>query len=108
MHTLIAQQDPAAGQPGILPSLLPFALIFFVMWFLVIRPQKKQEKERQSRVDGIQRGDRVRTRGGIVAPVIRIKDDVVVIGLGGDRAVEVEVSKAYIDDVIPASKTDGK
>jgi preprotein translocase subunit YajC len=85
--------------------------MWVVIYFFVLRPQRRQEKERQSRVESLKRGDRVRTRGGIVAPVVRLRDDVVVVALGGDRSVEVEVHKSYIDDVTPAegaSKGDGK
>lgn len=114
MTTFLAQQappaDPGAGPsgPGLLVQLFPFLLIFFVMWFLVIRPQRRQEKERQARVNALKRGDRVRTRGGIVAPVLKVKDDVVVLGIGGDRSVEVEVHKGYVEEVYSDGKTDAK
>ena len=115
MTILLAQEaaagaagaDPgaAAAGPGLLVQLFPFLLIFFVMWFLVIRPQRKQEKERQARVSALKRGDRVKTRGGIIAPVVRVKEDVVVVALGGDRSVEVEIHKGYVEEVLSA---DGK
>jgi preprotein translocase subunit YajC len=99
--------DPAAGPQqgppgGGLLSLLPFVLMAVVFWFVLIRPQRKQEKERQKRVESLKRGDKVRTRGGIVAPVIRVKDDEVILGLGGDRALEVAIHKGYIDEVLSA------
>jgi len=102
--------DAAGGgaQPAPAPSFVqfvPFILMGLVFWFLLIRPQRKQEKERQKRVDALKKGDRVRTRGGIVAPVIRVKDDEVIVALGGDRSVEVSIHKGYVDEVLSA---DGK
>lgn len=97
---------PEAAGPGLL-GLLPFVLMFAVMWLVVIRPQKKQEKERKARVDALKKGDKVRTRGGIVAPVLRLKDEEVILGIGGDRSVEVTVHKGYIEEVYaPGGKSD--
>lgn len=105
-----------AGPTGItalIIQLFPFLMIAVVFWFLLIRPQKKQEAERKARVDALKRGDRVRTRGGIVAHVLRVKDDEVILGIGGDRSVELPVHKAFVDEVYgdgkpDAGKTQGK
>ena len=83
--------------------LVPILLMWLVIWFVVLRPQKKQEKARQERVGSLKKGDKVRTRGGIVAPVVRIKDDVVILGLSGDGRAEVAVQKAYIEEVFPGA-----
>lgn len=115
MNVLLAQEQPAppAGAPadsqqgGAMGFLIPILLMWLVIWFVVLRPQRKQEKERQARVGGLKKGDRVRTRGGVVAPVVRIKDDEVVLGLAGDGRAEMVVMKAYIEEVFPGAGKNG-
>jgi preprotein translocase subunit YajC len=78
-----------------------------VFWLLILRPQRKQEKERQARVDALRKGDKVRTKGGVIAPVARIKDDEVVLSLAGDGRAEMVVHKAYIEEVYASGGKDG-
>ncbi|AOG05966.1 MAG: preprotein translocase subunit YajC [Bosea sp. (in: a-proteobacteria)] len=56
-------------------SLVPFVLIFVIMWFLIIRPQQKRVKAHQEMVKNVRRGDTVVTSGGIVAKVSKVIDD---------------------------------
>ncbi|MDP3258267.1 preprotein translocase subunit YajC, partial [Bosea sp. (in: a-proteobacteria)] len=56
-------------------SLVPFVLIFVIMWFLIIRPQQKRVKTHQEMVKNVRRGDTVVTSGGIVAKVSKVIDD---------------------------------
>ncbi|MFC5503644.1 MULTISPECIES: preprotein translocase subunit YajC [Hyphomicrobiales] len=56
-------------------SLVPFVLIFVIMWFLIIRPQQKRVKAHQEMVKNVRRGDTVITSGGIVAKVAKVIDD---------------------------------
>ncbi|MBS7546315.1 preprotein translocase subunit YajC [Ancylobacter oerskovii] len=67
----------AAGPGGtdMLMSLLPFVLIFVIMYFLILRPQQKKVKAHQELVKGIRRGDTVVTSGGLVGKVARVVDD---------------------------------
>ncbi|WP_085034053.1 preprotein translocase subunit YajC [Ensifer aridi] len=66
---------PAAGGADILMSILPFLLIFGVMYFLIIRPQRAQMKRREELLKNIRRGDQVVTGGGIVGKVTKVVDD---------------------------------
>jgi len=77
-----------AAQPGMMEmliSFLPMILIFVVMWFILIRPQKKREKEAQQMRNNVQVGDEVTTVGGIVGRVVSLREDTVVIETGSDR-----------------------
>lgn len=65
----------AAGGADILMSILPFLLIFVVMYFLIIRPQRAQMKRRQELLKNIRRGDQVVTGGGVVGKVTKVIDD---------------------------------
>lgn len=73
------------GTMEMLISFLPMILIFVVMWFILIRPQKKREKEAQMMRNNIQVGDEVTTVGGIVGRVVSLREDTVVIETGSDR-----------------------
>ena len=67
------------------------ALIFVVMWFFMIRPQRKQQKELQNFRDALKKGDKVVTIGGIYGTVAEIKEDSVLIEV--DSNVKIRVSK---------------
>ena len=67
------------------------ALIFVVMWFFMIRPQKKQQKELQNFRDSLKKGDKVVTIGGIYGTVTEVKEDSVLIEV--DNNVKIRVSK---------------
>lgn len=56
-------------------SFVPLILIFGIMYFLLIRPQQKRQKEHKALIEGLRRGDQVLTNGGIIGKVIRVKDD---------------------------------
>lgn len=78
---------PEAAAPSMILSLLitvvPFVLIFY---FMILRPQKKKEKEAKQLRDNLQIGDEVTTIGGITGIVVRKTEDTVVIETGGDRS----------------------
>ena len=85
MYSLLTAADPNAGSggwEGLIGMLLPFVLIIGVMWFLMIRPQKKKEKAVKAMLDALKVGDRVLTIGGIYGTVTGVKDDQVIIAVG--------------------------
>ncbi|HEY8334627.1 MAG TPA: preprotein translocase subunit YajC [Tardiphaga sp.] len=71
-----AQAAAAGGDTNsMLMSLLPFALIFVIMYFLILRPQQKKVKDHAELVKNIRRGDTVVTSGGLVGKVTKVVDD---------------------------------
>ena len=68
-------QSIGGGGAGIVEMLLPFALIFVIMYFLILRPQRQQTKRREEMLKAIRRGDTVVTNGGIVGKVTKVVDD---------------------------------
>ncbi len=70
-----AQGASAAGGTDIFIQIVPFVLIFIIMWFLIIRPQQRRVKEHQEMIKNVRRGDTVVTTGGIVAKVSKVVDD---------------------------------
>lgn len=82
-----AASDAAQASPtgGLLSFVLPLALMFILLYFMAIRPQKKREQEAKDMQNSLQVGDEVITSGGIVGMIFRIGDDTVVIETGGER-----------------------
>ena len=72
------------GGDNMLVSLLPFVLIFVIMYFLILRPQQKRQKQHADMVKNVRRGDTVITSGGLVGKVTKVIDD---------EQVEVEVAE---------------
>lgn len=67
-------QNPS-GQSTIWDILTPFIIVFFIMWLLVIRPQRKEQKRREEMLKNMKKGDRVVTSSGILGKVTKIKED---------------------------------
>ncbi len=80
----------AEAQPNAWMSILPWILIFGVMWFLMIRPQQKREKERQAMIGQLQKGDRVLLLSGIYGRVVSAGEHIFTIDIGKGTIVEVE------------------
>lgn len=72
------------GGAEMLMSILPFVLIFVIMYFLIIRPQRQQAKKREEMLKNVRRGDQVITGGGIIGRVTKVVDD---------KEVEVEIAE---------------
>lgn len=86
------------GESGILMSLLPFILIFVIMYFLILRPQQKRVKAHQEMVKNIRRGDTVVTNGGLVGKVTKVIDDnEIEIEIAND--VRIRQMRAMLTDV---------
>ena len=70
-----AQGSPFGGDGSLLTQLLPFVLIFVIMYFLILRPQQKRVKQHAEMVKNVRRGDTVVTSGGLVGKVTKVIDD---------------------------------
>ena len=86
-----ASQDEGQPKGGGMSMWIMLLLMFGVMWFFMIRPQRKQQKELQNFRNALQKGDKVVTIGGIYGTVVEIKDATVLIEV--DNAVKIRVSK---------------
>ena len=84
-------QAAAGQQGGGWQMWIMLALIFVVMWFFMIRPQRKQQKELQNFRDSLKKGEKVVTIGGIYGTVCEIKEGSVLIEV--DNNVKIRVSK---------------
>lgn len=94
-----AAQDPTGGLMG----LLPIILMFIVLWFLMIRPQMKKAKEHQKMVSELQKGDEVVTQGGIVGRIVKVGENYVAVEIaeGKDGPIEVQIQKQAVGALLP-------
>ncbi len=103
---IVAYAEPGtsaqASQGGILGMLVPFVLIFAVMYFLMIRPQKKKDKLKQEMLSQLIVGDKILTIGGIHGKIVSVKDDILILETGGASANEksyIKVSRWAVGEV---------
>lgn len=88
----------SSGQGGVsgLGMLLPIVLIFLIMYFLMIRPQQKKQRQHQLMLQSLKKGDRVVTSGGFLATVLNIKEQENIVVLKLAENVKVEIQKGAI------------
>jgi preprotein translocase subunit YajC len=89
-------QTPA--QPNIIAQLLPMVIIFGIFYFLVIRPERKKQKDHQLLLAGIKKNDEVVTASGIHGTVVIVKDKTVVLRL--DENCRVEFDKEAVLTIV--------
>jgi preprotein translocase subunit YajC len=93
-------QAPAAGSDaGGLMSFLPLILMFAVLYFIMIRPQMKRQKETKAMLESLGVGDEVVTAGGIMGKVTALKDQIVTVEIAS--GTEVQMQKVAITTVLP-------
>ena len=94
-----AQAAGASDPTGGLMGLLPLILMFVVLWFLMIRPQMKRAKEHKALLEGLQKNDEVLTQGGIVGKVVSLSDAYVTVEVAANT--QIIVQKQAIGAVLP-------
>jgi preprotein translocase subunit YajC len=93
-----AQAAPMGSGTDLITQLLPFILIFVIMYFLILRPQQKRVKAHQEMVKNVRRGDTVVTSGGLVGKVTKvIDDDQIEVELA--EGIRVRQIRAMVSDV---------
>lgn len=94
--TFLAQ---AAGTVGIVGTFLPLILMFVIFYFLVIRPQKKQEREHASLISSVEAGDSILTTSGFYGVVIDVMPEIVIVEFGNNKNCRIPMKKEAIVDV---------
>ena len=96
-----AQAAPAAGGDPTsgLMGMLPIALMFVVMYFLMIRPQMKRAKEHKAMVEAMQKGDEVLTNGGIAGRITKVGETYIAVEIADN--VEISLQKAAVTAILP-------
>lgn len=102
MHSSILPMLAAAAPAGAPPAwvqYLPFVAMAVIFWFLILRPQMKQQKEHKAKLASIKKGDEVLTGGGLLGKVLKVDDNYAEVEIA--QGVRVKALKSTIVDVIP-------
>ena len=104
ISSAFAQAAPAAAAGGgdmmsSLTGMLPLVLMFVVLYFVMIRPQMKKQKEHRSMIDALAKGDEVATAGGMLGKVTKLGDAYLTLELA--PGVEVQLQRSAIVQVLP-------
>ena len=104
-QTFLAQAQTAAPQTmpggGIGSFFVPLIFIFVIMYFVMIRPQKKRQEQQQKLVTSLKTGDRVVTNAGIHGLISNVKENTVLVKVADN--VKIEMDKAAIATVLKES-----
>ncbi|MEJ5999473.1 preprotein translocase subunit YajC [Paucibacter sediminis] len=98
-----AQAAPAAAAGGDLMSqlggMLPLVLMFVVLYFVMIRPQMKRQKEHKAMIDALAKGDEIVTSGGLLGKVSKLGETIVSLEVA--NGVELQVQRSAVVQVLP-------
>jgi preprotein translocase subunit YajC len=102
--TLLAQAQtaaPAQNPAGGIGFFVPLVFIFIIMYFVMIRPQKKRQMEQQRVVNALKTGDRVVTNAGIHGLIANVKETTVIVKVADN--VKIEMEKSAVTNVLKES-----
>ncbi len=93
----------AGGEPPAWLQFLPLVAMGGIFWFLIIRPQMRQQKDHREKIAGIKKGDMVVTAGGLVGKIVRIDEHYCDVELA--PGMKVKAVRSTIGDIIPPGGT---
>ena len=103
ISSAFAQTVPAAAAGGDMQSslmgMLPLVLMFVVLYFVMIRPQMKKQKEHRAMIDALAKGDEIATAGGLLGKVSKLGDTHLSLEIAS--GVEVQVQRSAVVQVLP-------
>ncbi|MDD5334231.1 MAG: preprotein translocase subunit YajC [Rhodoferax sp.] len=101
ISSAFAQTAPAAGgdMQSSLMSMLPLVLMFVVLYFVMIRPQMKKQKEHRAMIDALAKGDEIATAGGVLGKVSKLGDSYLTLEVAA--GVELQIQRSAVVQVLP-------
>ncbi|MEY4426742.1 MAG: hypothetical protein RL535_1040 [Pseudomonadota bacterium] len=104
ISSAFAQTAPAAAAAGVdmqssLTSMLPLVLMFVVLYFVMIRPQMKKQKEHRTMIDALAKGDEIATAGGLLGKVSKLTESTITLEVA--NGVEVQLQRHAVVQVLP-------
>ena len=103
MLSLLAAGAAPGGEPPQWLTWMPMVAMALAFWFLILRPQMKQQKEHRTKIAAVKKGDQVLTGGGLLGKVLKVDEHYAEIELG--QNVRVKALRSTIADVIPPAGT---
>jgi preprotein translocase subunit YajC len=95
----LAEAPAAAGQADAITGLLPLVIFGAVLYFLMIRPQMKRQKEHKKMVDALAKGDEVVTNGGVAGKVTDIGENFILVEIA--EGIQVKIRRQAVESVLP-------
>ena len=102
ISSAFAQTAPAAAGGSMqdsLMSMLPLVLMFVVLYFVMIRPQMKKQKEHRAMIEAITKGDEVVTAGGVLGKISKLGESF--LGIEVANGVEIQIQRSAVVQVLP-------
>lgn len=99
---LLRQEQQPVGAPG-LDIFIMIGGVMLIMYFLVIRPSRRQEARRQEMLGAIKKNDKVLTSGGLYGVVMAVRDDDIILKIDDDKNVRVRVARTAIASILDES-----
>jgi preprotein translocase subunit YajC len=97
-----AQSPAAPGPGGGISFFVPFIFLFIIMYFVMIRPQKKRQEQQRKLISSLKTGDRVVTNAGIHGLISNVKDTTVIVKVADN--VKIEMEKSAVTNVLNDTK----
>jgi preprotein translocase subunit YajC len=94
-----AQVAPAASTESTLLSMLPLVLMFVVLYFIMIRPQMKRQKEHKALIDALAKGDEIVTAGGMLGRVSKLGESYLHVEVS--NGTEIQIQRSAVVQVLP-------
>ena len=88
-----------AAEPPMWVTIAPFVGMGVIFWFLILRPQMRQQKDQKAKIAAIKKGDQVLTAGGLLGKVLKVDEHYADLELGPN--VKVKALKSTITDIVP-------
>lgn len=99
-------EGAAGGVDALIRMIIPFALVFAVFYFILIRPQQQQQRRHEEMLRSLSGGERVVTAGGLIGKVLKVRDDVVTLELA--KGLKVEALRGSITRVLKEESPKGE
>jgi preprotein translocase subunit YajC len=99
---ILAQAPAAPSAASSIGNFVPFIFIFVIMYFVLLRPQMKRQKDQQRLVSALKTGDRVVTNGGIHGLISNVKDTTVIVKVADN--VKIEIEKTAVTTVLKSAE----
>ncbi len=106
MHLIAMAPNPSDPQGSMISTLIMFALIIAIFYFMIIRPQSKQRKDREKMLGAVKKGDKVVTAGGIHGSVAGADEKTLLVEIADN--VKVKMDRTAITAVLREGESDGK
>jgi len=96
-----------AAKPNPIAQFLPFVLMFVILYFLIIRPQRKRQKEQQLLIDNLKINDEVITNAGMMGKIVNIKKDknTIVLRVDDTTGTKIEFQRSAIAGIVNDEKS---